>query len=575
MNIKRKFAFFTIVVCGISLISSVTLWYFQKNAASAAIEDKGKEAVARIEKVLALKSGYYRKQANDYAYWTDLLKYVQTKDARWAKDNLDGSLEEFGSNGVYVIGTDKTVIYSSVDREFLKDIYKIVDKSRLDTSSLEEIHFYAKTAEGIVEFFGSPIRHSSKTERTKTPYGYFFVVKHWDSKYINEIEQLGHIEAKIEDSYSKNTEELGNKISKDIALQDVGGRQIGVLHISIQNEIVQAIDDYAANAIKVELTHILIIIAAFMFLMTRYLTIPLTGISKALKLKEIEPIKKYLEQNNEYGNISRTIKDSFESRVKLKELNAQLEERVQEEVEKNRQKDQVLFQQSKNAAMGELIGLIAHQWRQPLNAVGIIMQTAYYDYKEGSLSEKDMEDCNTKGMGLIHSMSQTIDTFRNFFLPTTEKQIFCLEDSIDAAVGLVSALFEGMNIKINKQYAQRHNFFGYKRDFEQTILNLLLNAKDAIGANYTKNGSVNIFVTQNENTVSIEVSDNGGGVPQEVTTKMFDPYFTTKHQSQGVGIGLYMAKQIIEKYHDGKISAVNTEVGARFIIELPIQSQQT
>jgi sensor domain CHASE-containing protein len=107
MNIKWKFAVLTIAVCGISMLSSVSLWFFQKNEATVSAKQKGEDAAARIEKLLILKSGYYRKQANDYSHWNDLVKYVGTKDACWAKDNLDGSLDEFGSNGIYVINTDK------------------------------------------------------------------------------------------------------------------------------------------------------------------------------------------------------------------------------------------------------------------------------------------------------------------------------------------------------------------------------------------------------------------------------------------------------------------------------------
>jgi len=570
MNIKWKFAVFTIAVCSISLLSSVTLWLYQKNEINAAMEQKGKEIATRIEKVLVLKSGYYRKQANDYAYWNDLVKYVHTKDTRWAKDNLDGSLDEFGSNGVYVIGVDKSIVYSSVDKAFLRDLYRIIDKNSFNANEQKETHFYAKTADGIVEFFGAPIRHSTKIDKTKATYGYFLVAKHWDAKYISEIEQLGHIEAEIEESPSENIDDLKNKISKNISLRDISGNQIGFLHITTQNEIAKALDDYALNSIEVELAYIIIIVAAFIFLMTRYSTVPLMDISKALKLNDVSPIRKYLSENNEYGNIGRAINESFENKSRLQELNAKLELRVTEEVEKNRQKDQALFQQSKNAALGELISLIAHQWRQPLNALGLVLQTAYSDYKDGSLVEKDMENCNTKGMQLINSMSQTINSFRSFFLPTQEKQTFCIESSIDASVNIISALFESAGIKINRHYFKQHEFFGYKGEFEHAILNLLLNARDAIDACKIKDGIVEIFVTEKTDILLVEIIDNGGGIKEDILDEIFNPYITTKHQAHGVGTGLYMSKQIIEKHHGGKISANNLQTGARFAIELPL-----
>ncbi len=368
MNVKWKFALLTVAVCTLSLLSFVTLWLFQKSEANAAAIKKGEEAALRIEKLLSLKSGIYRKQANDYAYWNDLVKYVGTTDAQWAKDNLDGSLDEFGSNGVYVIATNKTVIYSSVDKAFLDDVYKVVDKESLKVNEPSEIHFFEKTKHGVVEFFGSPIQHSTQKSKTEKPYGYFLVAKHWDSKYIEELEKLGHVKISIEEQQDKHKEESGYGIDKHIPLKDIHGKQIAQLHISIENDLLKAVDGYASYTIKLVLIHIAIIIGAFIFLMSKYFTLPLINITRAIKQRNIEPIKEYLHKRNEYGNISRAINDAFKSRAKLKEINKELEQRVQDEVEKNRQKDQLLFQQSKNAALGELASLIAHQWRQPLNA---------------------------------------------------------------------------------------------------------------------------------------------------------------------------------------------------------------
>lgn len=331
-------------------------------------------------------------------------------------------------------------------------------------------------------------------------------------------------------------------------------------------------DEYAKDTIKLALVHIAVIITAFIFLMSKYFTLPLINITRAIKQRNIEPIREYLHKRNEYGNISRAINDAFKSRAKLKEMNRELEQRVQEEIEKNRQKEQLLFQQSKNAALGELVSLIAHQWRQPLNAVGIIMQSAYYDYKRGELTEEDMEHCNKKGMELIYSMSKTIDAFRNFFLPNKEKELFRVETAIDSSIELVEAPFAEISIKIEKRYEGKHDIFGYKNDFEQTILNLLLNARDAIVGNDVKEGVITITVRSEGEQLYIEVADNGGGIADNLIDKIFDPYISTKHQSQGVGIGLYMAKQIIEKHHNGEILATNNEQnGATFTIRLLLE----
>lgn len=569
VNIRRKFAISIAAVCGISVLSTVCLWQYEKHNAEIVAQKKGKEMSASIEKILALKSGYYRKQANDYAYWNDLVKYTNTRDARWARDNLDEGLTEFGSNGIYIIDTQKNIIYSAFDRAFLKDPYTVIEKEYFNPKETREIHFFAKTKHGIVEFFGSPIRYSTGKQKTTHPHGYLIVAKHWDHKYIDEIKDIGQVEAKIEEIGDKHDISSGI-ISKDIPLKDINDKQIGNLHISMQNDVAKTIDGYAKNTLTIALVHVFIVVIAFVLLMRRYFNSPLHDISNALKEKNISPIEKYLPQKNEYGDISRAINDSFESKVQLKELNRQLERRVQEELEKNRHKDKILFQQSKIAALGEMISLIAHQWRQPLNAVGLIMQNAYHDYKSGILTEKDIEECNTKGMALIRSMSKTIDGFRNFFTPDETKQMFCIEDSIDSSLSIISALLDSANIKVICNYNGKHAISGYKNDFEQTILNLLLNAKEAIESkDGSTGGHIEIAINEKNGGIVVKLSDSGCGIANDVIEKIFDPYFTTKYQAQGVGLGLYMAKQTIEKHHGGKIHAENTIHGACFVIELP------
>lgn len=571
MNIRWKYTLIIAVISIVSLSSFIALWLFQKNEADINAAQKGKAAAARIEKLLALKSGYFRKQANDYARWNAMVEYVRTKDKQWAKDNLEGSLSEFGSSGVYVIDTNKAVIYSSTDKPSLKNLYDIVDKNSLRVDKPIKMHFFATTKDGVVEFFGAPIQHSTDYGEDEKPSGYFLVVNSLSKKYIDELNDLGQAKISVEkDNNEDKDKEETNVIIKHIALKDINNKQIAFLHIVAPNNISKAIDEYAGYTIKLALAHIVILIAAFIFLMARYFTTPLEDITKALAKRDIDPIKDYLYKDNEYGKISRAIDDAFKSREKLKQLNEELERRIHDEVEKNRQKERILFQQSKSAALGELISLIAHQWRQPLNAVGLILQNMHFEYKNNMLTEKEMDEWNKKGMDIINSMSKTIDTFRSFYSPDVEKILFCIEKSIESAVEIVAAPFEELGIWIYRHYDGEHNIAGYKGELEQIILNILLNSRDAIISNDIDRGIINISVKTKEQSIVIEISDNGGGIADDLIDKIFDPYISTKYQSQGVGIGLYMAKQIVEKHHSGEISAANNETGATFTIRLPL-----
>ena len=223
--------------------------------------------------------------------------------------------------------------------------------------------------------------------------------------------------------------------------------------------------------------------------------------------------------------------------------------------------------------MGEMIGNIAHQWRQPLNALGLVLQNLKFSYDIGELNENMMSKSINKATMLTNSMSKTIDDFRNFFKPNKAKEEFSINENVFKAIELVESTFEHHHIKLEKHFSlEEPKFYGFPNEFSQVILNILTNAKDAIFENKIENPLVIVQTKIEDSNILISIKDNGKGISEEIINKIFEPYFTTKDESKGTGIGLYMSKLIIENNMGGKIEVKNDDEGAIFTIKLPINN---
>lgn len=253
---------------------------------------------------------------------------------------------------------------------------------------------------------------------------------------------------------------------------------------------------------------------------------------------------------------------------RLSELNWHLERKIEEEVQKNRQKDLMLAQQSRLAAMGEMISNIAHQWRQPLNAIGIIVQNIEDVFIYNEMTPDYLGKKVDKTMELIMFMSQTIDDFRNFFKPDKEKQLFNLGDIVNKALSFVEASYLKNSIQVEKHLDEHVLCEGYPNEYTQVIINLLNNARDALVENKIESPRVCVSLTKSEGQSVLKIRDNGGGIPASISQRVFDPYFTTRNEKSGTGLGLYMSKNIIEKNMKGRLYFENKEEGVEFSIEV-------
>ncbi|MFA7242846.1 MAG: ATP-binding protein [Sulfuricellaceae bacterium] len=257
------------------------------------------------------------------------------------------------------------------------------------------------------------------------------------------------------------------------------------------------------------------------------------------------------------------------SEAELRNLTRELEIRVHEELGKNREKDHLLIQQSRLAAMGEMIHNIAHQWRQPLTALGILLANIEDDSKFQELTPETLSEQVKTAFTIIDRMSSTIDDFRNFFRPSREKAPFTLQNSLGLAVAMISASLKHEEITLVLPSADIVLVDGYDNEFAQVLVNIITNARDAIIERGIPNGKIEITIGQENGQAWLSIADNGGGIADSALPKIFDPYFTTKEK--GSGIGLYMSRMIMENM-GGSIEAHDKEQGAEFVLRLPLAS---
>jgi len=304
-----------------------------------------------------------------------------------------------------------------------------------------------------------------------------------------------------------------------------------------------------------------------------------TAVQKAIKYGSIEKFRKicvtksgihlnasmslaYLESRDEIIMITSDITEDIQYQDKLKK-------QVEIEVSKRAEQYEVLCHQSRLAAMGEMIDSIAHQWRQPLNSLGIIVQGLRHLSRQNNVDAKLLKEIESEIMEKINYMSQTIDDFSTFFRTSKSKEVFDISKSINDAIRLLDVQLKAQHIKIDINIEKNINLnvLGFVNEFRQVILNMIHNAMMAIIAKDTKDGKIKVLIKSNRKNLHIEILDNGGGIAKENMPKIFDPYFTTKDKSSG--IGLYMSKVIIENHMDGLLAVKNKKDGAQFTIMLP------
>lgn len=260
----------------------------------------------------------------------------------------------------------------------------------------------------------------------------------------------------------------------------------------------------------------------------------------------------------------------LEKKKDLEVLNLSLEKRIAAEVEKNRELDHLMALQARQASMGEMIANIAHQWRQPLNVLSLAMYdlSDAFDYEE--LDRRYLDNTVEEMTRVIQEMSATIDDFRNFFKPENDKSRFKVAEILKRTFAFMTPYFAHAEVELQKDIPGDIMIEGFATQLEQVIINILKNALDAQSLSNPSKREIYVKTKLSSNArCVIEISNTGNPVKEEDLPRLFDPYFTTKPEGQGLGLGLYVSRIIVEKNMGGIIYCENTAEGVKFVIELP------
>ncbi|PSM51640.1 PAS sensor-containing two-component system histidine kinase [Campylobacter blaseri] len=280
--------------------------------------------------------------------------------------------------------------------------------------------------------------------------------------------------------------------------------------------------------------------------------------------------ERLIETKNELKNLNLSLEQKvLEQTKELVKLNKDLEKKVAIEVAKNEEKNKILSQQSKLAAMGEMIANIAHQWRQPLNELSINL----FQMKQNINDIENFNDAYEHSKAVIKNMSKTIQDFSDFFKSNKEKELFFVKEAFDDALSMLKCSLIDGQVDVEKNFKDDAKILGFKSELSQAFMNLLSNAMDAMKDLKQADKKIKVFLNKDLEFVEILFFNNGKNIKKEHIDKIFEPYFTTKHPSSGTGLGLYISKTIIENMN-GEISFYNTKNGVCFKIKMPINKKE-
>jgi len=462
----------------------------------------------------------------------------------------------------------------------------------------------------VVEDFSFIVEHNEKVIQENADIVYIFVTKKdadgvniynykggW--KLLEELPQelqkmhTTHNESKILKSQFSNNENVYH-FSYPVVFSSIDWGWISI-GFSLEKHKEHMKQTYLHNLYLLLVT--LSISLIFSFILARWLVKPIVSLNEAIKQVSLGNYEAEVRvtSHDEVGELAKSFNgmvetiqasnqrmnlysEELENRVKertqeLYILNKELDDRVKTEVYKRAEQEQMLIQQSRFAAMGEMIGNIAHQWRQPLNALGLLLQNIENAYEMNILDEAYVRRVVEKGNRLTQGMSQTIDDFRNFFKPNKKYEFFSISESLYNTMDLLKSSLENNAVTVNLDVDESISIKGFASEFSQVLLNIVNNARDVLIEKVVEDRKLSIRVFRDKENAYVEVEDNAGGISEKIFEKIFDPYFTTKDEGKGTGIGLYMSKTIIENSMKGLLKVTNSDRGAKFTIVIALDME--
>ncbi len=283
------------------------------------------------------------------------------------------------------------------------------------------------------------------------------------------------------------------------------------------------------------------------------------------------------QSDDEIGELAISFRDMLKNLKKTTASRDELREEISKRIEIQKElarKDEILLAQSKQAAMGEMISMIAHQWRQPISVIAMSINNVLASMELEILEDKDIKECGQEILDEVQFLSQTIDDFRNFFKPDKEKKIVKISDIFESLEKMVGKSFENNNITLKLEGDTEVELNTYSSEFLQVLLNIANNAKDAFEDSDIDAKELHVIASKADDSVIIKCCDNAGGIDEKIMDRIFEPYFSTKEEKNGTGIGLYMSKTIVQKHLLGKIWVENSDKGACFMVKLPIRDEE-
>jgi len=461
--------------------------------------------------------------------------------------------------------------------------------------SLDENLFIKRYSFGILEHYISVIKNDEKTENSIVIIDFLKYIKRQDIK-ANELFLIfsAFKDSLIDFAFKMEIQslELFHKVNFNFenifsSVLDIYSKSISQVENAL-NKSIDIVDKYVIMS-RTDLKGNIISVSSAFCKISGYESFELIGrshniirhpdIPKELFINLWETITtgnmwqgeiKNLKKNGEYYWVKTTIHPNFDNSGNIISYDAIREDITSQKELKNQQN--LLVEQSKSAALGEMISMIAHQWRQPLQAVSILIQKLpLLKMIKGDISDEMLEEVVSQVTSQLDYMSKTIDDFRDYFKPNKKKEKVYIENVINKSMDFLSYLFKLNSIKIEYKNDSTSKVEIYLNEIVQVFINLAKNSSDAMFEKNIENRVINIYTHEKNENLFIEFEDNAGGIKDDVIDKIFDPYFSTKSNKNGTGLGLYMSKTIIEQHSSGKIDAYNTNNGSKFIIQLPLK----
>jgi two-component system, NtrC family, C4-dicarboxylate transport sensor histidine kinase DctB len=535
--IKNKFSIFGVIFFFIIAFNYLSFNYFIKSFISLEKQENNK-ILSSLITYIDSRFNTIKITTKDYSYWDDTYEFIQNGNQEYIYENFRDTtttLENINLNFMIFINSKNEIIHTQVTKDInIKDKNDFT-KSIVDSIKDNQDISIIKYQNNYYYLVRSQILRSDLSGETK---GYLYTGKKiqlekFSNDYQSNIKFIDKVPSKIDatlkskfiDKINVHFEYDKNILSNIISL-NINNKNLVVLQFDNYREI------YTQGKKQIVLFNATVSVFVLILFFIFYFYI-------------------YYHQK----------------------LNKQLEQKIKDEIKKQKAQEEILIHQSRSAEIGEMINNIAHQWRQPLNNLSLTIQNISFTYQSGILTQEELDKTIDKSKMIIKTMSNTIDTFRDFFEPNKNKVLFKIEHSIDNTLEILSSTLRFHNIELIKEIIDDVEIYDFENELSQVLLNIITNAKDALVSNKIEKPTIKITISKIFNNLIVKIKDNANGVDEEIIDKIFEPYFTTKGKDQGTGIGLYMSKIIIEKNMHGKIEVTNDKEGAVFRITLPITKE--